>query len=68
MAKDSFYVEDSNAYFMERNTLSCIPYGIDKACGDSKTFELMKLIIDLYRRVAKIANLPYLSGSPERGV
>ena len=56
MAKGSFYVEGSNAYFMERSALSCLPYGIDEACSDSKQFDLVKLVVDLHGG-AKTANL-----------
>ena len=56
MNKDGFYVEGSTAYFMERSALSCLPYGIDEACSDSKQFDLLKLIIDLHGG-AKTANL-----------
>ena len=53
MAKDGFYVEGSNGYFMERSALSCLPYGIDEACTNSKQFDL---IVDLHGG-AKTANL-----------
>ena len=54
--RESFYVEGSTAYFMERSALSCIPYGIDEACHDSKQFDLLKLVVDLHGG-AKTANL-----------
>ncbi|XP_064393840.1 uncharacterized protein LOC135341260 [Halichondria panicea] len=56
MAKDAFYVEGSNAYFMERSALSCMPYGIDEATAHSKQLDVVKLIVDLHG-AAKTANL-----------
>lgn len=52
MAKDFFYVEGSNAYFMEGSALSCLPCRIDEALQ----FDLVKLVIDLDGG-AKTANL-----------
>ena len=56
MAKDAFYVEGSNGYFMERSALSCMPYGIDEATANSKQLDKVKLIVDLHG-AAKTANL-----------
>lgn len=41
---------------MERSALSCLPYGIDEACSNSKQLDLVKLIVDLHGG-AKTANL-----------
>ena len=55
MTKAGFYVDGSNAYFMERSALSCLPYGIDEGTTD-KQLDLVKLIIAL-NGGAKTANL-----------
>lgn len=56
MTKTGFYVEGSNAYFMEQSALSCLPYGIDEATADNKLLDIVKLIITLSGG-AKTANL-----------
>lgn len=56
MSKDGFYVDGSYGYFMERSALSCLHYGIDEACINSKQLDLVKLIVDL-NGAAKTANL-----------
>lgn len=32
---------------MERSALSCLAYGIEEACGESKQFDLVNLVINL---------------------
>lgn len=52
MAHTALYMEGSNAYFMEQNTLTqctCMLYGIDEASAKSKRLDLVKLIVDLLR-------------------
>ena len=58
-ARNSTYVEGSNAFFMERASLSSLPFAIDdppKAGGRGGGFDISDLIVDLYNG-CKTANL-----------
>ena len=58
--KHAFYAKGTNAYFLERAALSCLPFGIDdpnmSTYGGRKQLDIGELVVDLYNG-AKTANL-----------
>ncbi len=48
LSAKSFYVDGSNAYFLERSSLSYLPYGVDDVGGDNKQLNLPALVVSLF--------------------
>lgn len=55
-ANNSIYVKGTNAFFLERASLSSLPFGIDDPPKSSKGSDISDLVVDLFNG-CKTANL-----------
>lgn len=55
-ANNSIYVKGTNAFFLERSSLSSLPFALDDPPKSAKGSDLSDLVVDLYNG-CKTANL-----------
>ena len=58
-ANNSIYVEGTNAFFLERSSLSSLPFALDDPPKSAKGSDLSEIVVDLYNG-CKTVNLKAL--------